>query len=69
LELIYDSDTIVKLSAIDSVVEILDMLSLSYRKTRMVQVMFELMNSFNEDVTKKMSFLVGKILYKVKRFL
>ena len=66
MELVYDSNITVKLNAIDSAVEALDILSLGFKKSRMTQSLIELMSSMNEEVMKKMSFLVGKIVYKVR---
>jgi hypothetical protein len=65
MELLYDSNISIKLSAIDSIVKLLDILSYDYRKSRMTSVFLELMNSINEDVMKKMSSHVGTIVYKV----
>ena len=67
MELTYDSDSVVRLSAIDSLVEVLDMLSSGYKKAKMVPVLLELMNSTNNEVVKKISFLIGKVVYKVSR--
>ena len=63
----YDSDTDVKMAAIDALVELLDVLSPAFKRSKMISVFFELMNSSNEEMMKKMSFLVGKIFYKVRK--
>lgn len=65
MELCYDSNAETKLAAIDSLIEALDILSTGYKKTKILPVLLEMMNSVNEDVTKKMSFLIGKIIHKV----
>ena len=64
-EFVYDSDSGVKMAAIDSLVEILDVLSPAFKRSKMISVFFDMMNSSNEEMMKKMSFLVGKIFYKV----
>jgi len=65
-EFVYDSDIEVKMAAIDSLVELLDVLSPSFKRSKMVSVFFEMMSSSNEEMMKKMSFLVGKIFYKLE---
>jgi len=66
MELLYDSNINIKLAAIDAIVKILDILSQDYKKTRMITVFLELMNSVNEEVMKRMSFHVGTIVHKLE---
>ena len=66
LELTYDSDSQVKLAAIDALVDSLDILSTGYKRSRIVPTLLDMMGSFNEEVMKKMAILIGKIIHKLE---
>ena len=65
MELIYDSDCSVKVSAIELLVNILEMLPLELRKNKLTNLFLELMININEEVIKTVSFHCGKIAFKV----
>lgn len=63
MQLMYDADVEIKVLAIDSIVEILDVLSHEFKKEKLLSVIIDLMSSSNEAVQKRMSFHFGQIVY------
>ena len=65
MELVYDSDPFVKISAIELVLSNLDLFFEETRKTRLMNLSLELLSSLNEEVNKKVSFYLGKMIKDV----
>ena len=61
MELVYDSDIEIKIHAIDLVFELIDCYSVDIKKNRITNLFIELLSNVNEEVVKKMSFLIGKV--------
>jgi hypothetical protein len=63
MELVYDSDIEIKIIAIDLVFALIDYYSVDIRKNRITNLFIELLSSLNEEVVKKMSFIIGKVIF------
>lgn len=69
MELVYDSDIEIKILAIDLVFSLIDYYSVDIRKNRITNLFIELLASLNEEVIKKMSFIIGKVFHKLETYL
>ena len=67
MELVYDSDVNVKVSAIELVFNSRNSLSSENVRARITSLFVELLGSVNEEVIKKVSFLSGEILYNLSQ--
>ena len=61
MELVYDSDIEIKILAIELVFSLIDNYSVDIKKIRITNLFIELLSNSNEEVIKKMSFLIGDV--------
>ena len=69
MELIYDTDINVKGEAIRLVFKISELFSAECVRNRLVNLFLELMATHNDELTKRVSLLIGEILVKLESYI
>ena len=63
--MIYDTDLQIKLHSIDLLINVIDLISIECKKSRVIPTILDLLTTANEDIYKRMSFHIGKFVHKV----